>query len=226
MSKLAFDYSKWDNLDTDDSDAEPAPTAPIQEDDTQQKGWRPHADPILQVKDLSKFVISYELEAVFDAQAFDKGTPRAKRALRAVLKGNLARLDSTLAWDYDRAEEAFAKDIKPSVNTTECCYILFRTKTWALFVWAPTSHVDADAYTSKALQLREALGGQIRIPNVFSWFKHEDVVLDESVTDAPALSLSIEQAGGVEGAASPAERPKGAAVPSTVPDPPPPRSAL
>ena len=29
MSKLAFDYSKWDNLDTDDSDAEPAPKAPI-----------------------------------------------------------------------------------------------------------------------------------------------------------------------------------------------------
>ena len=97
---------------------------PYQEDETQQKGWRPHADPILQVKDLSKFVISYELEAVFDAQAFDKGTPRAKRALRAVLKGNLARLDSTLAWDHDRAEDAFAKDIKPSVNTTECCYIL------------------------------------------------------------------------------------------------------
>ena len=226
MSKLAFDYSKWDNLDTDDSDAEPAPTAPIQEDDTQQKGWRPHADPILQVKDLSKFVISYELEAVFDAQAFDKGTPRAKRALRAVLKGNLARLDSTLAWDADRAEDAFVHDIKPNVSTTECCYILFRTKTWALFVWAPTSHVDADAYTSRALELREALGGQIRIPNVFSWCKHEDVVLDSNVTDAPALSLSIEQAGGVEGAVSPAERPKGAAVPSTVPDPPPPRSAL
>ena len=226
MSKLAFDYSKWDNLDTDDSDAEPAPAPIQQEDDTQQKGWRPHADPILQVKDLSKFVISYELEAVFDAQAFDKGTPRAKRALRAVLKGNLARLDSTLAWDYDRAEEAFAKDIKPSVNTTECCYILFRTKTWALFVWAPTDHVDADAYTSRALELREALGGQIRIPNVFSWFRHEDVVLDKSVTDAPALSLSIEQAGGVEGVVSPAERSKGAAVPSTVPDPPAPRSAL
>ena len=138
MSKLAFDYSKWDNLDTDDSDAE-APAAPIhQEDDTQQKGWRAHADPILQVKDLSKFVISYELEAVFDAQAFDKGTPRAKRALRAVLKGNLARLDSTLAWDHDRAEDAFMHDIKPNVSTTECCYILFRTKTWALFVWAPT----------------------------------------------------------------------------------------
>ena len=154
MSKLAFDYSKWDNLDTDDSDAE-EPKAPIQEDDTQQKGWRPHADPILQVKDLSKFVISYELEAVFDAQAFDKGTPRAKRALRAVLRGNLARLDSTLAWDHDRAEDAFLSDIKPNVSTTECCYILFRTKTWALFVWAPTNHVDADAYTSKALQLRE-----------------------------------------------------------------------
>ena len=101
MSKLAFDYSKWDNLDTDDSDAD-EPKAPIQqEDETQQKGWRAHADPILQVKDLSKFVLSYELEAVFDAQAFDKGTPRAKRALRAVLKGNLARLDSTLAWDHD-----------------------------------------------------------------------------------------------------------------------------
>ena len=28
-------------------------------------------------------------------------------ALRAVLKGNLARLDSTLAWDHDRAEDAF-----------------------------------------------------------------------------------------------------------------------
>ena len=78
MSKLAFDYSKWDNLDTDDSDAE-EPKAPIQEDDAQQKGWRPHADPILQVKDLSKFVISYELEAVFDAQAFDKGTARPTR---------------------------------------------------------------------------------------------------------------------------------------------------
>ena len=74
--------------------------------------------------------------------------------------------------------------------------------------------------------MREALGGQIRIPNVFSWFKHEDVVLDESVTDAPALSLSIAQAGGVEGVASPAERSKGAAVPSHVPDPPAPRSAL
>ena len=226
MSKLAFDYSKWDNLDTDDSDAEPAPTAPIQEDDTQQKGWRAHADPILQVKDLSKFVISYELEAVFDAQAFDKGTPRAKRALRAVLKGNLARLDSTLAWDHDKAEDAFLSDIKPNLSTTECCYILFRTKTWALFVWAPSNHVDADAYTSRALELREALGGQIRIPNVFSWCKHEDVVLDESVTDAPALSLSIEQAGGVEGVASPAGRSRGAAVPSTVPDPPAPRSAL
>ena len=32
---------------------------------------------------------------------------------------------------------------------------------------------------------------------MFSWFTHEDVVLDKSVTDAPALSLSIEQAGGV-----------------------------
>ena len=46
MSKLAFDYSKWDNLDTDDSDAEAPTITPIQEDDTQQKGWRPHADPI------------------------------------------------------------------------------------------------------------------------------------------------------------------------------------
>ncbi len=225
MSKLAFDYSKWDNLDTDDSDAEPPAPAPSQEEEI-TKGWRAHADPILQVKDLSKFVISYELEAVFDAQAFDKGTPRAKRALRAVLKGNLARLDSTLAWDADRAEDAFVHDIKPNVSTTECCYILFRTKTWALFVWAPSNHVDADAYTSRALELREALGGQIRIPNVFSWCKHEDVVLDESVTDAPALSLSIAQAGGVEGVASPAERSRGAAVPSTVPDPPAPRSAL
>ena len=182
------------------------------------------------MKDLSKFVISYELEAVFDAQAFDKGTPRAKRALRATLKGNLARLDSTLAWDHDRAEDAFhrTKDIKPNVSTTECCYILFRTKTWALFVWAPTNHVDADAYTSKALQLREALGGSIRIPNVFSWFKHEDVVLDRSVTDAPAFqSLPIEQAGGVEGVVRRRRsKSKGAAVPSTVPDPPAPRSAL
>ena len=32
MSKLAFDYSKWDNLDTDDSDAE-EPKAPIHEED-------------------------------------------------------------------------------------------------------------------------------------------------------------------------------------------------
>ena len=45
MSKLAFDYSKWDNLDTDDIDAE-EPKAPIQqEDETPQKGWRAHADP-------------------------------------------------------------------------------------------------------------------------------------------------------------------------------------
>ena len=63
MSKLAFDYSKWDNLDTDDSDAEPAPAPIQQEDEPQQKGWRAHADPILQVKDLSQFVLSYELEA-------------------------------------------------------------------------------------------------------------------------------------------------------------------
>ena len=73
MSKLAFDYSKWDNLDTDDSDAE-EPKAPIQqEDETPQKGWRAHADPILQVKDLSKFVISYELEAVFDVRLLIRG---------------------------------------------------------------------------------------------------------------------------------------------------------
>ena len=44
MSKLAFDYSKWDNLDTDDSDAEPPAPAPSQEEDPQQKGWRAHAE--------------------------------------------------------------------------------------------------------------------------------------------------------------------------------------
>ena len=56
---------------------------------------------------------------------------------------------------------------------------------------------------------------------MFSWFKHEDVVLDKSVTDAPALSLSIEQAGGRFRRRVPGEhRSKGAAVPSTVPDPP------
>ena len=38
-------------------------------------------------------------------------------------------------------------------------------------------------------------------------------MLDKSVTDAPALSLSIEQAGGVEGVVSPAERSRGAAAP-------------
>ena len=56
MSKLAFDYSKWDNLDTDDSDAE-EPKAPIQEDDTQQKGWRAHADPA------SPFAVPFALSA-------------------------------------------------------------------------------------------------------------------------------------------------------------------
>lgn len=220
MSKYTTNYSKWDDLDTDDSDAEPP--APEPEPEPEGPGWRAHADPVLAVKELSKLVLSYELEDVFDAQAFDKGTPRAKRALRCVLKGNLARLNATLAWGAG-ADADFETYIKPNLTTTECCYVLFRTKTWALFVWAPACHVEADAYLATALPFREALGGNIRIPNVFSWTKHGDVRLDAMVTDAPALSLS---AADVEGAVSAAARARGPAVPASVPDPLPPMSAM
>ena len=205
MSKLAFDYSKWDNLDTDDSDAE-EPKAPIQEDDIQQKGWRAHADPILQVKDLSKFVLSYELEAVFDAQAFDKGR-RAKEHC-GCFEGQLgSALDSTLAWDTTGRKKPSRRT--SSVSKHDGVAIFSSERRRGPYWRGPQQRVGG-------LRTRQSAAGRrwagLRILNVFSWCTHEDVVVKRASRTRRLVFISRT---GRRRRACPRRSGRGAAVPST-----------
>ena len=101
--------------------------------------WQPYTDETAAAAasgaTAERFVLSFELEAVYDAVAFSFDT----RALRAaVSESGVVSLVATLPYDSDAtAEEAFSRDVEPSLKDDEACFLLFRTKTWALATWAP-----------------------------------------------------------------------------------------
>ena len=135
-------------------------------------------------------LLDLELEAEFDAQAFAKGGPQAVRALFAKIKdGRIFVLARTVAWDYTKTvREAFEQDVRTRLVDGEALYVLFRTATWALMTFAPDGARDRALYLTSAAELRSALGGVLRIPNVFIWCSLDEVCLDSAVVAAPALS--------------------------------------
>lgn len=160
-------------------------------------------------------VLSFELEAVFDEQSFTK----AKRALRARLRGGVVALDATLAHDDDEnADDAFAV-VRAALRDDEACFVLFRTATWALWTWAPAGAADGDAYVAAAAALRADLGGDVRIPYEAKWRSPDDVALDRRVVQA--LPLGYDRLVEVEGGHGSRDRdaPEVSPEPREVPDP-------
>ena len=112
-------------------------------------------------------VLSFELEAVFDEQSFTK----AKRALRARLRGGVVALDATLAHDDDEnADDAFAV-VRAALRDDEACFVLFRTRTWALISFMPPDAPGPECalYDASCAKLQALLGGESRVPNVRRW---------------------------------------------------------
>lgn len=135
-------------------------------------------------------LLDLELEAEFDAQAFAKGGPDALRALFAKIRdGRTYVLVHAVSWDYNKtAREAFEQDVCPYLVDDKACYLLFRTATWAMMTFAPEGANDRALYLTAADELRSALGGALRIPNVYTWSSLHEVRLDSTVVEAPALS--------------------------------------
>ena len=135
--------------------------------------------------------VAEELDSIFDAQAFVKGTPSALRALRVRIQdGNRFVLSGSLGWDYEASvEKAFDDDVRPMLIENEACYILFRTATWALMTFAPEGAHDSSRYIAGEPALREGLGGAPRIPNVYTWRTSAEVTLHTDVVNARPLSF-------------------------------------
>jgi len=148
--------------------------------------WEPYADECdaAAAVDGASFVLSFEAEAVYDAQAFS----RDYRCLKLRLANGVVALAATLAYDGETtAEESFERDVSPTLEPGACCFLLFRIRTWALFTWAPATAADADAYLAARDELRVALGGSVRVPHAFAWRARSDAVLHECILSAGPL---------------------------------------
>ena len=88
-------------------------------------------------------VVSFELEAVFDAEAWSP----THRALRARLRdGGVVTLEASLAYDGDATVEDAFEAVRAALRDDEACFVLFRTAVWTLWTWAPPGAPDAQRY--------------------------------------------------------------------------------
>ena len=111
-------------------------------------------------------VVSFELEAVFDAEAWSP----THRALRARLRdGGVVTLEASLAYDGDATVEDAFEAVRAALRDDEACFVLFRTAVWTLWTWAPPGAPDAQRYLAARDALRGQLGGDVRVPHAAAW---------------------------------------------------------
>ena len=133
--------------------------------------------------------LDMELEAEFDAQAFGPEL----RALKVRLddSGSSFVLTATVPWT---AEPARALDrVKTELlREDEACFVLFRTRTWALISFTPPDAPGPECalYDASCAKLQALLGGESRVPNVRRWASLAEVQLDEQVPPRVAVSAA------------------------------------
>lgn len=135
--------------------------------------------------------VDLELEAEFDAQAFNSEEGPGLRAIKV-------RIDSDRSFMMDGSlprSASLADDFKQMVSTmlvdNQCSYVLFRTGTWGIFCFVPEGapSEEKDAYSSGSAKLIALLGGSLRIPNSRMWASQGEAVLDEEIEKAPPISM-------------------------------------
>ena len=124
--------------------------------------------------------LDMELEAEFDAQAF--GPELRALKVRIDDDGTSFVLAATVPWT---AEPAPALELVKAelLRKDEACFVLFRTRTWALISFIPPDAPGPECarYDSSCAKLQALLGGAPRVPNVRRWASLSEVQLDEQV---------------------------------------------
>ena len=124
--------------------------------------------------------LDMELEAEFDAQAF--GPELRALKVRIDDAGSSFVLAATVPWT---AEPAAALELVKAelLREDEACFVLFRTRTWALISFTPPDAPGAECtlYDASCDKLQALLGGAPRVPNVRRWASLAEVQLDQQV---------------------------------------------
>ena len=124
--------------------------------------------------------LDMELEAEFDAQAF--GPMLRALKVRIDEDGLTFVLASTVPWT---AEPAPALELVRAklLHETEACFVLFRTRAWALISFTPPDAPGPECalYDASCARLQALLGGGPRVPNVRRWASLSEVQLDDQV---------------------------------------------
>ena len=124
--------------------------------------------------------LDMELEAEFDAQAF--GPELRALKVRIDDAGSSFVLAATVPWT---AEPAAALELVKAelLREYEACFVLFRTRTWALISFTPPDAPGAECtlYDASCDRLQALLGGAPRVPNVRRWASLAEVQLDQQV---------------------------------------------
>ena len=134
-----------------------------------------------------------ELEAEFDAQAF--GPELRALKVRISADASTFELACTVPWSADPAQalEAVKADL---LREDEACFVLFRTRAWALMSFIPPDAPGAECalYDFSVDSLRLMLGGASRVPNLRRWSDLSAVTLDEQVEQALPMSYPPDEA--------------------------------
>ena len=130
--------------------------------------------------------LDMELEAEFDAQAF--GPELRALKVRIDDAGSSFVLAATVPWT---AEPAAALELVKAelLREDEACFVLFRTRTWALISFTPPDAPGAECtlYDASCDKLQALLGGAPRVPNVRRWASLAEVQLDQQVCSCALL---------------------------------------
>ena len=129
--------------------------------------------------------LDMELEAEFDA-AF--GPELCALKVRVDDAGSSFVLAATVPWT---AEPAAALELVKAelLREDEACFVLFRTRTWALISFTPPDApgTECTLYDASCGNLQALLGGAPRVPNVRRWASLADVQLDQQVCSCALL---------------------------------------